>query len=296
MSDDVVTGGVAADAATAGVGAESGDATAGPGDATAVAAKPPDAPPVPAVEPLPERVAKIQKATERVREETRKQREYEAKIRELEERTSALDMLDKDPDEALKRLGKSFDAVAKAKLAKMGMAKKAAEIPEEIRTQLEALQAQLNDARESALQARVAEERAKMQASINTELRNEERYELLHAEFGVNAPGRVFDLIQRHYQATEEAGEPEVLTAEQAASMLESALEESFARRAATKKARSKLGSTSAPQERREGGSETAMAPSLTNQLASPATSGPDAAPRGAPRPSTGLEFIWGKR
>lgn len=263
-------------------------------DAAQAEAKPGEAPAQPdAKSALRAEAEKVRKATERVREESRMRKEYEARIKELEERASVLDLLDKDPDEALKRIGKSFDQVAKAKLAKLGMAKKAAEIPEEIRSELESLRSQLEETRAAAVEAEASKMRAQLQTEITNELRNETNYELLNTSFGPSAPLKVFELIQRHYQRTAEAGEPEVLTAQQAASMLEGALEESIARVASTRKARSKLGIASDTPERTVGEKvAAALEPSLTNQLASPASSGPDTARVASPRVATGLEFL----
>lgn len=203
-------------------------------------AAPAETPATPAAEPpaVDERTRKGWEAvTKAEREVTRKRQEIEKRDREITERTARVEQVEKviamakdDPLGAFKALGLDLNAVVRAHL-------KEGEPPtaDDRVTQLEKKLADKEKAEAAKAEAEAAaraDAEKRKHGEVITQFRENvardvaaagETFELVNA---YKAYPLVTNVIEAHYRETAKAGKPELLTAAQAAAMVEDHLEE----------------------------------------------------------------------
>jgi seryl-tRNA synthetase len=196
----------------------------------------------PEKKPEEPRAAKaIAQAIKREAEAKRRVKEAEEKARQAEGILKSAEKLragEIDPDELLAALGVDYKAITEAKFKH---AKPEPDKAERALSEVEALKKQLAE-REEALQSQQREfqetqARSELVAAAKKMVAESgDKYDAIQA-YGYE--DKVVELQIRHYQATFDAGEPEVLTFDQAADIIEEQLAASIQKAASTKYLRS---------------------------------------------------------
>jgi hypothetical protein len=201
------------------------------------------------------------KAFEAEKAEMLKQREEMSKIN-----TDYKTKLKADPLSFLTENDVQFDELVERKLNDGKMTPE--KMVQQLKAELDAKYSkELEELKRSIKEKEEAEEQAKYDNTVNGfksqisdfVTANKDTYELINAE---QAQDLVFDVIETHFQETSAAGEPKVLSIEEAARAVEQHLEGEVRKKLELKKFKQ----TSQPQEAKDG---KQTAPTLSNTMSS---------------------------